>query len=111
MILSERDLGSSSYRIVESHENEAYVTYGTNVYDFDIEVQKEQNILKSKIIYKGAETDALTAEFENIYHHVIKQPNAANTSDDSHLMEYALTCAISLIAMIFMILFRKKLVK
>ncbi|MBE6108024.1 MAG: hypothetical protein E7192_05230 [Erysipelotrichaceae bacterium] len=111
LILSERDLGSSSYRIVESHENEAYVTYSTNVYDFDIEVQKEQNILKSKIIYKGAETDALTAEFENIYHHVIKQPNAANTSDDSHLMEYALTCALSLIMMIFMILFRKKLVK
>lgn len=111
LVLSEKDLGSSSYRIIELHENEAYITYSTSAYDFEIEVHKEQDRLNSQINYRGTETDSLTVEFENIYHHVIKQPNAIDTGDDSAFLIYALVCIAALIAMIVLSLLRKKSTK
>ncbi len=116
---TEEDVGKSfSYKFVEVNDGVKGVTYSDAVYSMriDVKLDEENKVLVAEMFMDDAQTESLSAEFENKYKYTGTKPPSGGggdddyvkTGDDANLTPWMIMFVLSTALLIVLILTGKK---
>lgn len=102
------DIGKTyTYKLFETNEGMAGMTYDADVYAITIAISREnENNLIATMTMNGDAVDALAADFENTYH--ADRPVVPPTGDNSHMMFWFLMMLVSGAVFVTLLIFDRK---